>query len=318
MSHGLAAVLAALNLSGVVLVGRPGAPVWARAYGLANRATRSANTLDTQFNIASLGKMFTGVAVAQLVQQGKVRFDAPVGRYVAGLPPRIGRRITVGQLLDHTSGLGDYFADPGYDALRSRLRRLSDYLPLIEQEQLAFRPGARFDYSNSGFILAGLVVEHVSGARFDVYLRRHVWRPAGMTHTSCAGGLRAGRAVGYTTDGHTNTAGLPPNGTSAGGCYSTAEDLFRFARALVTHRLLDPALTTAVTTSHVAAPGGGYGYGIGIRDGVICWHNGGAPGVAAELDVDPRTGRTLVILENRDPTTLRGDSAAVRRAIRMP
>jgi CubicO group peptidase (beta-lactamase class C family) len=317
VTHGLAAVLAALHLSGVVLVGRSGVPTYAHAYGLANRATRSANTVDTQFNVASLGKMFTGVAVAQLVQQGRVRFDAPVGRYVPGLPSRIGKRITVGQLLDHTSGLGDYFADPGYDALRPRLRTLADYLPLIVQERLAFRPGMRFGYSNSGFILAGLVVERVSGERFDAYLRRHVWRAAGMTHTSCTGGLRAGRAVGYTDAGGTNTAGLPPNGTSAGGCYSTAADLFRFAHALVTHRLLDRALTKAVTTSHVAAPGGGYGYGFGIRNGVL-WHNGGAPGVAAELDVDPRTGLELVILENRDPTTLRADSAAIRRAIRMP
>jgi CubicO group peptidase (beta-lactamase class C family) len=190
VTHGLAALLAALHLSGVVLVGRAGTPVFEHAYGLANRTTKAPNRLDTQFNVASLGKMFTGVAVAQLVQQGKMQFGDPVGRYLPGLPARIGKRVTVGQLLDHTSGLGDYFGDPGYDALRPRLKRLADYLPLIEQEQLAFRPGARFGYSNSGFILAGLVVEQVSGERFDVYLRRHVWRPAGMTRTSCTSGLR--------------------------------------------------------------------------------------------------------------------------------
>jgi D-alanyl-D-alanine carboxypeptidase len=317
MREALAAVLAATHISGVALVASHGHPIYAHAYGYAGRTTHTRNALDTQFNLASVGKMFTGVAVAQLVERGRLSFSDPVGRYVPGLPPRIARAVTVGELLDHTSGLGDYFADPGYDARRPRLRSLSAYLPLIAHEQPAFRPGTRFSYSNSGFILAGLVVEHVSGETFDAYLRRHVWGPAGMNHTTCAGGLRPGRAIGYTDDGTTNTASLPPNGTSAGGCYSTAHDMLRFADALLRHRLLDAAATRAVTTSHVAAPGGGYGYGFGIRHGTL-WHNGGAPGVATEVDIDPRTGLVAIVLENRDPTHLRQTMTAVRRVLRMP
>jgi CubicO group peptidase (beta-lactamase class C family) len=312
----LAAAFAAAHLTGVGLVAKDGTVLYAHAYGYANRAKHTRNEVGTQFNLASVGKMFTGVAVAQLVERGRVRFSDPVGRYVRGLPPRIGRRVTVGELLDHTSGLGDYFADAGYDALRPRLRRLSDYLPLIEQEQLAFAPGTRFSYSNSGFILAGLVVERVTGERFDTYLRRHVWGPAGMRNTTCRGGVRSGRAIGYTGGGGTNTATLPPNGTSAGGCYSTARDLLHFAAALVRHRLLSPVLTRTVTTSHVAAPGGGYGYGFGIRRGHIVWHNGGAPGVAAELDIDMRRGYTVVLLENRDPTELEQSDETIWRALR--
>jgi len=255
--------------------------------------------------------------VAQLVERGRLRFSDPVGRYVRGLPSRIARTVTVGELLDHTSGLGDYFGDPGYDARRPRLRTLRAYLPLIAGEQLAFKPGTRFSYSNSGFILAGLVVEHVSGEPFAAYLRRHVWGPAGMRHTSCTGGLRRGRAVGYTDFGTTNTATLPPNGTSAGGCYSTAGDLLRFADALLRHRLLDAATTRLVTTPRVAAPGGGYGYGFGVRSGTL-WHNGGAPGVAAEVDIDPRTGIVAIVLENRDPTRLRQTMTALRKTLHMP
>jgi D-alanyl-D-alanine carboxypeptidase len=317
MREALAAVLAAAHISGVALVARQGGPIYAHAYGLADRAAHTKNRLDTQFNLASVGKMFTGVAVAQLVERGRVRFSDPVGRYVPGLPRRIGARVTVGELLDHTSGLGDYFADPGYDALRPRLRTLADYLPLIAHERLAFKPGTRFSYSNSGFILAGLVVEHVTGEPFAVYLRRHVWSPAGMLHTTCTGGAGPGRAVGYTDSGTTNTGTLPPNGTSAGGCYSTADDLLRFADALLRHRLLAAAMTRLVTTSHVGAPGGGYGYGFGIRRGTI-WHNGGAPGVATEVDIDPRTGLVAIVLENRDPTHLRQTTSAVRGALGMP
>jgi CubicO group peptidase (beta-lactamase class C family) len=316
MRHALAAVLAAAHISGVALVAKHGHPIFARAYGLANRETHTKNRLDTQFNLASVGKMFTGVAVAQLAERGELRFSDPVGRYVPGLPRRIARSVTVGELLDHTSGLGDYFADPGYDARRPHLHTLAAYLPLIAHEQLAFKPGTTFSYSNSGFILAGLVVEHVSGEPFATYLRRHVWGPAGMRHTTCAGGLRPRRAVGYTSYGAANTATLPPDGTSAGGCYSTAGDLLRFANALLDHRLLDAATMRLVTTSHVAAPGGGYGYGFGIRRGTL-WHNGGAPGVATEVDIDPRTGLVAIVLENRDPTHLRQTMAAVREAIHV-
>ena len=317
MREALAAVLAAVHISGVALVARHGHPVYVHAYGLASRATHTRNGLDTQFNLASAGKMFTGVAVAQLVERGRLSFSDPVGRYVPGLPRRIARTVRIGELLDHTSGLGDYFADPGYDARRPRLRSLSAYLPLIVHEQLAFKPGTRFSYSNSGFILAGLVVEHVSGEPYAAYLRRHVWGPAGMNHTTCTGGLPPGRAVGYTDSGKANTATLPPNRTSAGGCYSTARDMLRFADALRRHRLLDAATTRVVTTSHVAAPGGGYGYGFGIRHGTL-WHNGGAPGVATEVDIDPRSGLVAIVLENRDPTHLRATMTAVRRVLRMP
>ena len=313
MRAAIAAAMAAAHLTGVGLVAKNGVPVYAHAYGLADRTAATRNRLDTQFNLASVGKMFTGVAVAQLVQQGRIHFGDHVGRYLTQLPAPIAR-VTIGELLDHTSGLGDYFADPGYDRLRPGLRALADYLPLLEREHLLFAPGARFSYSNSGFILAGLVVERVSGESFAAYLQRHVWGPAGMKHTTCTGGERQGRAIGYTAAGAANTATLPPNGTSAGGCYSTARDLLRFANALVRRRLLDARLTRAVTSSHVPAPGGGYGYGFGIRGHTI-WHNGGAPGVAAEVDIDQATGYTVILLENEDPTDLRQQDETIWRAI---
>jgi len=322
IAAGTAAMSRAGRFSGVLVVAKDGHPVLQRAYGLANRETREPNRLGTQFNLASLGKVFTGVAVAQLVERGKVRFDDRIGRYLPELPKRIGTTVTVAELLDHTSGLGDYFGDPGYERLRPRLTSLRRYLPLIARERLAFRPGARFSYSNSGFVLAGLVVERASGEDFYGYLRRHVWGPAGMTRTGCfpPAPTRRGRAVGYTAGGVPNTPGLPPRGTSAGGCYSSAPDLLRFANALLRHRLLGPALTRSITTSHVAAPGGGYGYGFGVRTGPppTIWHNGGSPGVATELDVNPALGYTVVILENRDPDQLASAADVVLNALRVP
>jgi D-alanyl-D-alanine carboxypeptidase len=289
------------GFSGEVAVARHGRIVFAHGYGLANRARGRRVTLDTSFNLASMGKMFTGVAAAQLVQAGKLRFGDRIGKYLPQLPARM-RSITVAQLLDHTSGLGDFFGDPGYERLRPTLTKLSAYLPLVMRESLQFKPGARWSYSNSGFLLAGLLIEKVSGERYDAYLARHVWKPAGMRHTACykRSRLPPFAAIGYEDGGVANTPALPPVGTSAGGCYSSARDLLSFARALEDDRLLSAALTKVITTSKVRAPGGGYGYGFGIRRTTI-WHNGGAPGAAGELDINPKLGSVAVTLGNVNP-----------------
>jgi len=290
------------GFSGEVAVARQGRIVYAHGFGLADRGRGTGVTLDTAFNLASMGKMFTGVAAAQLVQAGKLRFSDRIGKYLPQLPARM-RSITVAQLLDHTSGLGDYFGDPGYERLRPTLTKLSAYLPLVTREGLQFRPGTRWSYSNSGFLLAGLVIEKVSGERYDRYLARHIWRPAGMKHTGCyvRSHLPAFAAIGYEDGGAANTRTLPPAGTSAGGCYSSARDLLAFARALEEGRLVNRALTQEITTSKVAAPGGGYGFGFGTRKGGTIWHNGGAPGAAGELDINPKLGIVSVTLGNVSP-----------------
>jgi CubicO group peptidase (beta-lactamase class C family) len=305
------------GFTGVVAVARGGTLVFTRSYGLADRARRRKATIDTAFDLASMGKMFTGVAAAQLVEAGKLRFDDPVGTYVAGLPRAL-RSLTIAQLLDHTSGLGDYFGDPGYDRLRPTLTSLAAYLPLVTRERPQFRPGSRWAYSNSGFILAGLAIEHASGERYDAYLARHVWGPAGMTHTGCypRSHLPSFAAIGYDGDAP-NTASLPPKGTSAGGCYSSARDLLRFAAALEAGKLVDRALVRTITTSHVGAPGGGYGYGFGIR-GTTVWHNGGAPGAGGELDINPKLGLVSVVVGNVDPPHVQPVVDAVLNALGVP
>jgi CubicO group peptidase (beta-lactamase class C family) len=299
------------RLSGTVLVAKDGRPVLERAYGIANRATGERNRLDTRFDLASLGKTFTAVAVARRVVERKVRFGDRIGRWLPELPPAL-RRITVAQLLDHTSGLGDFFASPGYDQQRPRLTSLDRYLPLIAGQSLAASGG--FHYSNSGYLLLGLIVERASGERYDDFLRRAVFAPAGMTRSGCfpAARLPAGTAIGYTGPALApNTSTLPPMGTSAGGCYSTAPDLLRFANALLGDRLLSARLTRTLTTPKARiGPRDAYGYGFGIREGrpgdpPTIWHNGGSPGVGAELDVNGPLGYTIVVLANRDYPTIR-------------
>lgn len=308
--------------SGVVLVAQNGRVTFEKAYGLADITTRRHNDLQTRFNLASLGKPFTAVAVARLVEQHKLRFADKIGAYVPELPPRL-RRITVAQLLDHTSGLGDFFGNTLYEALRPTLTSLGRYLPLIGNAPLS-RAG-RFTYSNSGYLLLGLVIQRVSHQSYYAFLRRQVFDRAGMTRSGCfrAAHLPSDTAIGYT--GTTpNTPTLPPLGTSAGGCYSTVGDLLKFANAFQSHRLLDAQLTRTLTTPKVTLNSmQRYGYGFGLRYGrpgepPTIWHNGGSPGVGAELDIDPKLATTVIVLANRDYPTIRPAVDLVLNALRVP
>lgn len=324
LAHQVRTAAARSGFSGEVAVARHGRIVFAHGYGFANRARRRRVTLDTAFNLASMGKMFTGVAAAQLVEAHKLRFGDRIGKYLPRLPARL-RSLTVAQLLDHTSGLGDFFADPGYERLLPKLTSLAAYLPLVRREQLLFKPGTRWSYSNSGFLLAGLVIQKASGERYDKYLARRVWKRAGMTHTGCyrRSRLPSFAAVGYGPGGAPNTSTLAPVGTSAGGCYSSARDLLAFAHALESGRLVSSELAKVITTSKVRAPGGGYGFGFGIRKGrggapPTIWHNGGAPGAAGELDINPKLGVVAVTLGNVSPPRVFPVVDATLNALRVP
>ena len=150
----------------------------------------------TRFNLASMGKMFTAVAVGQLVDTGQIGLDVPVGTYVSSLTPEASA-VTVRQLLTHSAGLGNFFR-PENMATMIKARTARDLLPLIATDKPAFPPGSRFDYSNSGFALLGIVIEKVTGTTYGDYLEQHVFVPAGMTDTELAPGPLDTLAIGMT------------------------------------------------------------------------------------------------------------------------
>lgn len=144
------------ELSGVVLLTRGSETLFSKAYGLADRERNIPNRIDTKLNLASMNKMFTGMAIAQLAEKGKLSFDDKVGKHLPDYP---------NHLLTHTSGLGSYW-NPRYQAAKDRLQTLGDFLPTFADAPLAFQPGERFEYSNAGYIVLGLVVEKVSGESY--------------------------------------------------------------------------------------------------------------------------------------------------------
>jgi len=303
---------AADRFSGAVLVARAGKPVFTATYGLADREKKIPNKLDTRFRLGSMNKMFTAVAVLQLVQAGKIKLTDPVGKYLTDYPNQeVASRVTIHHLLTHSGGTGDFFG-PQFDAHRLELRTLEDYVKLYGQRGPEFPPGSRWQYSNYGFLLLGVLIEKVSGQSYYDYVFEHVYKPAGMTSTASFPEDQAvpGRSVGYTKSGggdawKPNTGTLPWRGTSAGGGYSTVEDLLRFASALQDHKLLDARHTDLLTTGKMDAFNGArYAYGFidQTSGGVRCFgHGGGAPGMNGDLRICPQSGYVIAALANLDP-----------------
>jgi len=313
------------QFSGAILVARNGRVLFQKAYGLADRARHRPNTLDTQFRFGSMGKMFTAVAIMQLVERGKIDLAAPIGRYLDDYPNRdIATKVTVANLLSHTGGTGDIFG-PDFDRHKASLRSTKDYVDLYGGRAPEFAPGSRQSYSNYGFILLGRIVERVSGLRYDDYIQRNIFDPAGMASTGNWPESRflPHRAVSYRGFGARLKSAddtLPLNGTAAGGGYATVGDFNRFVSGLTSHRLLRRETLQRLIDGGVRMADGqfaGFDFGGTMGNaGRFIGHGGGAPGVSGSLQHFLSSGVTVIVLANRDPGT--AESIAMFAAHRLP
>jgi D-alanyl-D-alanine carboxypeptidase len=283
--------------SGTVLVARDGKPLYFKSFGLADKEHATPNTNETKYNIGSINKIFTKLALLQLRAEGKVDLDQPVRKYLS--EPQVDERITIRQLLEHSSGMGDFFGPKFQAASKEKLKTLRDYVPLFEGTPLEFDPGTNRRYSNAGYIVLGLLIEKLSGMSYYDYVRTKIFAPAGMRDSdSFAKDEQVSkRAIGYTNrDGgkerHTNYDTLPGRGSSAGGGYSTASDLLRFLESLRSGKLGSVAIAQAIGVG-----GGGWG--------------GGAPGLNAA--VESEDDWAIIVLSNYDPPAAEEVARNLRR-----
>lgn len=286
------------KFSGVVMLAKDGQPVFAHAYGFADADHKRPNRVDTKFNLGSINKLFTQIAVAQLVSAGKLSLDDTIRRHLAGYPGPGADKITVQQLVQFRSGLGDFFGPEFLAAPPSKIRTLSDYLPLFVNKPLLFEPGTEQRYSNAGYIVLGLIIEKVSGQSYYDYVREHIFKPLGMRDTDS---YFIDENVPNRAERQTKRADsqAPGRGSSAGGGYSTADDLLRFSRALQANKLLSPKWTDWIFH--------GPEHNLGVA--------GGSPGVNAALLIEPPY--TLVVLSNFDPPAAEEIARAARPLIGM-
>lgn len=296
--------------SGTLLIAKGDQVLLEKACGEATKSWHVANNIDTKFNLGSMNKMFTATAIAQLVEKGLLSYDTPISQYVdeTWLPKSITDKVTVHHLLTHTSGLGSYFNDTYMKGSRELYRNVEDFKPLVVGDTLSFEPGARFQYSNTGMLLLGVVIEKATGMSYFDYIRKNIYKPAGMTNTDCyeLDHPTENLAEGYIPDpGH--PSGWKNNlfmhvikGGPAGGGYSTVRDLHRFARALQSGKLLSQASLDKMWTPHSEA---GYGYGFQIDQGPggrSVGHGGGFPGLNSNLQIFLDSGYIIVVMSNYD------------------
>lgn len=301
--------------SGAVLIAKDGKPIFKKAYGSADKSANTPNNVDTKFNLGSIDKSFTAVSIAQLVQQGKLSFSDPISKYLPDYPNKtVAAKVTIHQLLTHTSGMGMYFNDE-FMKRRASLKTLSDLLPLFVNDPLDFEPGQKMQYSNSGYVVLGLIIEKLTGQNYFDYVRQHIFEPAGMKHTASyeLDQKVSNLAIGYTNMGLTgrpepgprkdSTPHLTGRGSSAGGGYSTLDDMLKFGQALMDHKLLNKQYTDIVLSNQMppGQPAAGYGFLIQVNGARAIGNNGGAPGINSTFSVYPELGYTVVVMSNYDP-----------------
>jgi CubicO group peptidase (beta-lactamase class C family)/pimeloyl-ACP methyl ester carboxylesterase len=318
---------AADAFAGAILVTGNGKPIFKNAYGLADKERSEPNRIDTKFQLASLSKMFTGIGICQLAEQGKLSFTDPIIRHLPDYPNRVvAEKVTIHHLLSHTSGMGDFLQKKEYKDSEANVRTSKDYFPFFASDPLAFEPGEDQDYSNAGYIVLGAIIEKLSGQSFHDYVREHIFKPAGMLNTGYNKTAQRipNMAIAYRNNGWNPQYQLLSNGSpilrkavsmiggggsAAGGGYSTTEDLIKFELALRKNKLLSPAYTEMVLTGkgELGAPGivpisEAYGFhNDTINEKRIVGHNGGLPGVSTRQDIYLDQEYTVVLLSNYDP-----------------
>jgi CubicO group peptidase (beta-lactamase class C family) len=304
---------AAGRFSGAVLVGEGGRVLYEGGAGEANREWHLPNGPAVRYRIASTTKQFTAALVLQLWEEGRLELDAPVAAYLPEYPRPQGDRVTLHHLLTHSSGIPSYVGLPDFYASIGRTEHTpAELVALTSSLPLEFEPGSRWSYSNSGYVLLGLVIERVAGKPYEQVLRERILAPLGLEDTGYdrPESVVERRASGYvpTEGGYANAPFLDPSAVySAGMLRSTVRDLFRWDRALRGGRVFRrPATAARMFTGHVdtGVPLGRYGYGWFVGEGTfagrkvgVVQHGGTIPGFTAgfwRMD----DGRTIVVLDN--------------------
>jgi len=277
------------------------------------------NTPDTKFRLGSISKQFTATLVMQLVEQGKMSLSASIGAYLPDYPKPAADRITIHELLTHTSGIPGYTELPEFGARSIEPSKPADFVAFFSKRPLLFEPGSQYSYSNSGYFLLGVILERVTGEPYERLLGERILEPAGMHDTGydSTAPLLPKRASGYdaTLNGYRNTSyidmSLP---YSAGSLYSTVEDLFRWDRILYTDKILSKASKDRMFTPVLSNYG--YGWNIDKGGGTTVEHDGGINGFNTLITRDLEPQRLIVLLNNTGGAPLRAMATEIRAVLR--
>lgn len=296
--------------SGVVMIARDGKAVFSQAHGYADRDRKIANTLDTPFLLGSMNKLFTGLAIGRLVDQGKLSYEDPLSKFVPDFPdPESARRIKIKHLLSHTSGLPSY--NPSLSTPGDRTVTVQTVLDSIERKPPQFEPGTKWSYSNTGIQLLGRVIEVVTGQDYYEYVRKNVYRRGGMRRDPFPDYGRGGVAMAQPYEIEWDDAGprwankmavTARRGGPAGGGIASAPDLLRLANAMKAGRIVKPGTLRLHASAKPELATEHYGYAFAVRARManrpLVGHGGNASGQCTEFGALADTPYTIVVLSN--------------------
>lgn len=307
------------DFSGVVLVAKGDKILLHTAHGLADVENKIPNGLPTKYHLASVGKMFTAVSIAQLVKAGKLSYEDTVGTILPDFPNEEIKKITIHQLLTHTAGMGTFFWSPGIVPGKV-YRNAAEEMSVYKDEKLAFAPGNRWRYSNAGFSLLGAVIEKVSGKTYLEYIRENIFKPLDMHDKDSGSAAQISVLYNQSPDDPLGIEAYKPVrgiidtlGTGFGGGFLNTGDLFKFARAYRTGKLLDAATIEQIAKGKVSENDKGdsrWGYGIKERDingELVRGHSGGG---RTDVQMLWNSDYTVIVQTNKTPlpaTALSGE-----------
>ena len=308
-----------------VAVAIGGSIAYSKAFGTADLENAVPATAETLIRTGSIAKPISAAAAMTLVDSGKLDLDAPVQRYCPQFP-RKRWPVTTRELLSHTAGIRHY--KKGEIENTRHYQRVADGFAIFAGDPLLFKPGTAYSYSTYGYTVVGCVVEGAAGERFEDYVAEHVLKPAGMTHTFVDNVFEIvpHRARGYQKiDGQVKNAGLMDSSYKipGGGYVTTAEDLVRFAQALMDGKIIKPG-TLAQTWTAVSTSGGkesNYGLGFGVLTaggGKYVSHSGAQQGTSTSMVVIPERHFAMAVLANMDGVELLGAAQEILELYGMP
>ncbi len=317
------------QFNGSALVAENGKVIFKKGFGSANMEWNIPNQPDTKFRLGSISKQFTALLIVKLAEEGKLKLDVPVTTYIQDYPKENGSRITIHNLLTHTSGIPNYTNAPNF--LKEKARNPyspADFVKTFWNLPLEFTPGEKFNYSNSGYFLLGYIIEKVTGKTYEQYLQETIFTPLKMVNSGYdhSDVILKNRAAGYEKNGKVivNASYLDMSiPYAAGSLYSTVEDLYLWDQALYTNKLLSEKSMESLFKPYIKAWGDEfYGYGWSIEDVnngdkgklKVIEHGGGINGFNTIISRIP-TDKNLVVLLNNTGGTVLGEMNDAIRAI---
>jgi CubicO group peptidase (beta-lactamase class C family) len=305
------------GFNGTILVATKGAVIVEKGYGYKDKSTKALNDTNTIFQIGSITKQFTSAIILRLLEQHKLSLQDSVTKYIPDYPN--GNKITIENLLTHTSGIFNYTNDVAYMADGSTHPISRDSLiNRFKYRPLDFPPGQKFNYSNSGYSLLGYIIEKVTGQSYFQVVRQQIFEPLHMDHSGFdfTHLNSPDKAIGYTSPDSTTPANIVDSSVSfaAGAIYTTVGDLYKWDRALLAGRIITPASQQLAFTPHLAQYG--YGWFVGmVYNKKVVEHGGGITGFVSDIRRIPEDETCIVVLDNQpneaNPSRLSQDILAV-------